>query len=81
MPHIRIISETEADGEPAKLYAEARSRAGKVFNIVKVMSLAPRQLRVSMAIYREVMFGESPLTRPQREMIAVVVSRANDCHY
>jgi alkylhydroperoxidase family enzyme len=46
-----------------------------------MMSLAPRQLRASMAIYREVMFGESPLTRAQREMLAVVVSRANDCHY
>jgi uncharacterized peroxidase-related enzyme len=81
MPYIRIVSEEEAEDELAVLYEQARGRAGKVFNIVKMMSLAPRQLRASMAIYREVMFGESPLTRAQREMLAVVVSRANDCHY
>jgi AhpD family alkylhydroperoxidase len=27
------------------------------------------------------MHGPSPLSRAQREMLAVVVSRANDCHY
>ena len=30
---------------------------------------------------RTIMFGESPLTRAQREMIAVVTSQANDCFY
>ncbi len=81
MAYIRVTSESEAEGELGRLYQEARARAGKVFGIVRVMSLAPRQLRASMTIYREVMFGESPLTRAQREMLAVVVSRANDCHY
>jgi AhpD family alkylhydroperoxidase len=28
-----------------------------------------------------VMFGESPLSRAQREMIAVVTSTANECDY
>jgi len=27
------------------------------------------------------MFGDSPLSRAHREMIAVVTSQANDCHY
>lgn len=81
MPHIRTVPENEAEGELARLYDEARRRAGKVFNIVKAMSLAPRQLRASMLIYTEVVYGESALTRAQREMIAVVVSKANTCHY
>lgn len=81
MPHIRFVPEDQAEGELARLYDEARKRAGKVFHIVQAISLAPRQLRASMAIYREVMFGESPLSRAQREMIAVTVSRANACHY
>jgi alkylhydroperoxidase family enzyme len=52
-----------------------------VFNIVKAMSLNPRVLRAAMGLYREVMFGPSELSRAERELLAVVVSRANDCHY
>ena len=34
-----------------------------------------------MKFYGAVMFGASPLSRVQREMLAVVTSRANDCFY
>ena len=34
-----------------------------------------------MGLYREIMFGRSELSRADREFLAVVVSRANDCHY
>ena len=34
-----------------------------------------------MSLYIALMFGESPLTRAQRELLAVVVSRSNDCRY
>jgi alkylhydroperoxidase family enzyme len=45
------------------------------------MSLSPAALRASMGLYRATMFGESELTRAQRELLAVVVSTANDCYY
>ena len=32
-------------------------------------------------IYKELMYGKGPLTRMQREMIAVTVSAINECHY
>ena len=32
-------------------------------------------------MYLAVMFGKSDLSRAQREMLAVVVSAANQCHY
>jgi uncharacterized peroxidase-related enzyme len=81
VPHIRLIGEDEATGELADEYAAARGRAGKVFNIVKAMSLRPQVLRAAMGLYRDVMFGRSELSRADRELLAVVVSRANDCHY
>jgi alkylhydroperoxidase family enzyme len=62
-------------------YEAAVERAGKVFNVVKSMSLSPEAMRASMRLYREVMYGESELTREQRELLAVVVSTANDCYY
>ncbi|MDZ7659008.1 MAG: carboxymuconolactone decarboxylase family protein [Fodinibius sp.] len=34
-----------------------------------------------MDLYMSIMFSKSPLSRAQREMMAVVVSVANDCEY
>jgi uncharacterized peroxidase-related enzyme len=81
VPNLRLIEEGEATGALKAEYDAAIARAGKVFNIVKAMSLNPETLRASMELYRAVMFGRSELSRAQRELLAVVVSRANDCHY
>jgi len=81
VPFLRLIDVGEAAGLLREEYDAAMARAGKVFNIVKAMSLRPAVLRESMRLYREIMFGSSGLTRQERELIAVVVSRENDCHY
>jgi alkylhydroperoxidase family enzyme len=81
VPHIRLIDVGEATGALAAEYAAAMGRAGKVFNIVKSMSLNPSVLNRSMALYAAIMFGPSELSRAERELLAVVVSNANDCHY
>jgi len=81
VPYIRLIDEAEADGLLAEEYDAAIERAGKVFNIVKAMSLRPAVLRASIALYREIMFGESGLSRSERELLATVSSAAQDCHY
>ncbi len=80
-PYIRLIDEREAEGALREEYDAAMERAGKVFNIVKAMSLRPEVLAASMQLYREIMFGPSALSRAERELLAVVVSRANNCHY
>jgi len=79
--HLRLVNEDEASGLLKEEYDAGIARAGKVFNIVKAMSLRPGVLRRSMQLYREAMFGRSGLSRIERELLAVVVSRANDCHY
>lgn len=81
MPHIRLIHEDEATGALAEQYRAAIGRAGKVFNIVKAMCHRPAVLERSMELYKAIMFGPSELSRAERELLAVVVSRANDCHY
>jgi alkylhydroperoxidase family enzyme len=81
MPHIRQIEVGEATGPLAKEYEAAIARAGKVFNIVKAMCLNPIVLNRSMALYKAIMFGPSELSRAERELLATVVSTANDCHY
>jgi alkylhydroperoxidase family enzyme len=34
-----------------------------------------------MELYKGIMFGPSGLSRQERELLAVVVSCQNDCHY
>jgi alkylhydroperoxidase family enzyme len=81
VPHIRQIEVDEASGLLAKEYDAAIARAGKVFNIVKAMCLNPVVLNRSMGLYKAIMFGPSQLSRVERELLATVVSTANDCHY
>lgn len=50
-------------------------------NILAVQTLHREGLEVHRAHYRSIMFGKSPLSRAEREAIAVVVSAANDCFY
>ncbi len=82
MAHLRLTEVDEATGPLKDEYDAAIGRAGKVFNIVKAMSLRPPVLKRSMELYKAIMFG-SPcgLSRQERELLATVVSRENDCHY
>lgn len=81
MAHLRLIEPDDAEGDLREQYDAAIARAGKVFNIVKSMSLRPAVLRQSMDLYRAIMFGASELSRAERELLATVVSAANECRY
>ena len=82
MPYIRVISIEEATGLLKRLYENAIRRAGRIWNIVAIMSVQPRTMQASIdGMYATIMFGESGLSRAQREMIAVVVSATNRCPY
>ncbi len=81
MAWIEQTEEADATGLLEKIYAEAKKRGGRVFNIIKVQSLNPQALRASMGLYMQTTQAESPLSRALREMIATVVSKTNECHY
>jgi uncharacterized peroxidase-related enzyme len=81
MAWIKTIEPEEATGELKSEYDQAVRRAGKVFNILKVQSLNPAVLRLSMQMYLGTMYAPSGLSRAEREMLATVVSWANHCFY
>jgi uncharacterized peroxidase-related enzyme len=81
MPYIHQVSDDEASGPVKRELDKARKRAGRVWNIVRIMTPNAEALRTSISFYSALMHGDSPLSRAQREMLAVVVSRANGCHY
>jgi len=81
MAHLRLTDVDEATGQLKDEYDAAIGRAGKVFNIVKAMSPNPNVLHRSIELYKGVMLGPSQLSRQERELLATVVSRENDCYY
>ena len=81
MAWIKTVDPDDASGPLEAEYARAQSRAGRVWNILRLQSLNPALLRASTQFYLAVMYGASPLSRGRREMLAVVVSRTNGCHY
>ena len=81
MSWIYTVPPEDAQGRLKRQYDAAIGRAGRVFHIVRAMSPSPHMLDASMGLYKAVMYGPSALSRRQREMLAVVVSVANDCHY
>jgi len=81
VPFIRQVPIGQAKGTLKRQFDAALRRAGRVWHILHVMSVNPLALRDSMAFYRTIMFGESPLTRAQRELLATVTSSEQHCHY
>jgi alkylhydroperoxidase family enzyme len=78
---IKTVPVAEATGIVRAEYDAALARAGRVWQIIRAKSLNGPAMKHSTALYGALMHGPSPLSRAQREMLAVVVSRANDCHY
>jgi len=78
---IRTVKVENADGELKKIYERIRGTRGRVSNIFLAQSLDPNALESHLDLYLRIMFGKGPLSRQQREMIAVVVSAANNCEY
>ena len=82
MSWIKVIHSEEATGKLNEIYNRIRgSRKMDVANILKVHSLHPDVMEAHLNLYEIIMFGESGLSRSQREMIAVVVSSTNSCEY
>ncbi len=81
MAWIEEITPDRATGALKHELDEAIERAGHVLNIVQVMSVNPLVLKTSMGFYASIMFGSSPLSRFQRELLATVVSAELNCRY
>jgi uncharacterized peroxidase-related enzyme len=78
---IPLPDPASADGALAEAYARIQSTRGQVGNVLKVHGTRPAAMLAHLDLYRELMFTKSELTRPEREMIASVVSSVNGCHY
>ncbi|MHC4079057.1 MAG: hypothetical protein ACYST0_11530 [Planctomycetota bacterium] len=82
MAWIHTVPVEAAEGRLAQIYKSALGRAGRVYGIVRLMSLQPDVLESSMAFYMATTTSpRAPIPRWFRELVAVWVSRLNDCFY
>lgn len=81
MAFIKYIPYDDASDELKALYEKYGGKSKIPANIVRIAGLNPKALAAHIDLYKAIMFGKSPLSRDQREMIAVVVSAINECHY
>ncbi|MFO8067393.1 MAG: peroxidase-related enzyme [Bacteroidales bacterium] len=81
MSRIKIIQHEDATGRLSEIYNDLIKKRGKLADVHKIQSLRPESIVKHMDLYMEIMFSKSELSRAEREMMAVVVSAANNCEY
>ena len=82
MPWIEAPHEDEWDDDLAELRDEVIDTThDRVDWIMRIHALDARSMAAHNALYRQVMKGTATLRKVEREMIAMVVSQVNDCHY
>jgi uncharacterized peroxidase-related enzyme len=81
--HVLPLPEESALDEEMRAYFDlCREKLGFVPNVLRAYSFRPKRLENFVAFHDELMRGnDSPLSRLEREMIAVVVSSCNHCYY
>lgn len=72
MAFIRYLAENELP---------AAERVPDTDNILQIHGVHPEVMRQHYELYLELMHRPGPLTRRQREVLAVRVSALNSCHY
>jgi len=75
LPRASLSEDTEA------YFAKCREKLGLVPNVLLAYAFDEKKLRCFTELYNDLMLGDCELTKLEREMIAVVVSAANRCHY
>lgn len=78
------LPDIDAAAMPADLHAyfdKCEEKLGFVPNVLVAHAFDPLRLRQFVDQYNRLMTGESALSKLEREMIAVVVSARNRCHY
>ena len=82
MSWIETVPAGEADGPLAELYARVVDpTSGQLDHIMQVHSLHPEGLAAHDQLYRTVMRATATFRKVDRELVALVVSQVNVCHY
>ena len=62
-------------------FAKCQEKLGLVPNVLKAYAFDEAKLQAFSGLYNDLMLAPSGLSKLEREMIAIVVSAINHCHY
>ncbi len=81
MAWIKAPNRDDASGKTKKAYDRILKERGHIANIFLAQGLDPNVLENHLDLYVNLMISPGPLSREEREMIAVIVSAANQSAY
>lgn len=81
MAFIEYIAFEDAAPELQGLYEKYGGKDKRPANIIRISGVNPPVMEQHVNLYRAIVSPDSPLSRHRQEMIAVVVSALNNCHY
>ncbi len=82
MAWISTVPDDDWSGDLAPLHDRVVDTTyGRVDHIMAVHSLNPRGLEAHLGVYASAMAGTGTLRKVERELVALVVSLENRCHY
>jgi len=82
MPWIETLHEDEWSGDLGAMKGRVIDpNYQQVDWIFRIHSLDASSMDVHLGLYQQAMKGTKTLRKVKREMIALVVSTANECHY
>lgn len=84
-PYINVVKDgstaAKADLTLTRAFDRVRNSDGSMDNVMTIHSLNPATMESHAALYTQCMKGDSPLSKVDREIVAVVASRCNRCTY
>ncbi|MBX3523147.1 MAG: peroxidase-related enzyme [Xanthobacteraceae bacterium] len=75
------LSPAELDEAMQAYFAKCKEKLGFIPSVLRAYSFDLAKLKAFVAMSDDLMLAKSGLSKIEREMIAVVVSSANHCHY
>ena len=81
MAWIKTVDAKHSEGKTKEVYDQILRERGHLANIFLVQGAEPDLLRHHLDLYVDLMIAPGPLSREEREMIAVIVSAANRSAY
>ena len=78
---LKPLPRQQLPADLAKYFALCEEKIGFLPNVLAAFSFDAVKLRAFSDMYNDLMLGSSGLSKLEREMVAVVVSAANQCHY
>ena len=79
--NLKPLPRQQLPADLAKYFDICEEKIGFLPNVLAAFSFDAVKLRAFSDMYNDLMLGTSGLSKLEREMVAVVVSAANQCHY